>query len=183
VVQENDTLSKIAANYGVTMGVIRDENGLVGDIVFQGQKLTIPLCRRPTPIGPTATATVPPPYTAPALLLPADGAAFTLGDDTVTLQWASVGELRDNEAYAITVEDITEGQGRKLVEYVRETKLIVPVSFRPNDRTPHVLRWTVTTVRQAGTNDNGDPIWESAGNISVPRDFTWSGVAGATPTP
>jgi len=183
-VKENDTLSSIALNYNVPMEAIRRYNGLVGDQVFFGQKLTIPLCERnPTP-GPTATPTPPPPYPAPNLLLPIDGAVFTLADEAVVLQWASVGELRDNEAYAVTIEDVTADRGRKLVAYVTDTKYIVPNDFRPNDKAPHVFRWWVVTVRQTGTDDNGNPIWTPAGAASESRVFAWAGVAPAvTPTP
>jgi hypothetical protein len=69
------------------------------------------------------------------------------------------------------------------VEYVNDTKFIVPESFRPNDTRPHVIRWTVLAARQVGTDDDGRPVYEPAGAVSAPRVFTWSGSAGgATPT-
>jgi hypothetical protein len=114
--------------------------------------------------------------------MPADGAGFTLADDTVTLQWASVGALRDNERYQITVEDVSAGTGRKLVRYVTDTKLVIPVTFRPEDSRSHVLRWWVVPVRQTGTDDQGNPIWSLAGTASTARDFTWTG-AGPVPSP
>lgn len=183
-VQENDTLSSISLNYNVSTAAIKEYNGLVNDVVRFGQTLVIPLCRRNATPGPTPTPTPPPPYPPANLLLPADGAAFTLADEMITLQWAAVGTLRENESYAVTIEDVTEGQGRKLVEYVTDTKFIVPESFRVNDSIPHVLRWWVITVRQTGTDDDGNPIWEAAGAISEGRVFTWVSMAsGATPTP
>jgi LysM repeat protein len=183
-VAANETLSIIAAAYGVSMQAIKDENGMTSDTVYEGNNLIIPLCKKLAPAGPTATPTSPPPYAAPNLLLPADGAGFTLKDDTVTLQWSSVGALRENEAYQVTVEDITEEQGRKLVDTVTDTKYIVPATFRPKDASPHVIRWWVETVRQTGTSADGKPIWESAGSVSAQRDFTWSGSSAiATPTP
>ena len=184
LVQENDTLSSISLNFNVTMQSIRDYNGLVNETVRVGQTLQIPLCERIGTPGPTPTATPPPPYPAANLLLPADGSAFTLANDLVTLQWATVGELRSNEAYAVSVEDVTEGQGRKLVEYVTDTKFNVPSNFRANDSIPHVYRWWVLTVRQTGTDDEGNPIWESAGAPSNQRVFIWTGApGGTTPTP
>jgi len=118
------------------------------------------------------------------LLLPADGAAFTLANDVVTLQWASIGNLRENERYQITIEDVTSGQGRRLTEYATDTKFIVPTSFRPNDNLAHVIRWWVTTVRQNGVDEQGQPVYDSAGAISEKRVFTWVGVAvEASPTP
>ncbi len=183
-VQENDTLSSIAANYAVPMQAIKDFNGLATDSVFVGQSLTVPLCARAATAGPTPTATIPPPYPAPNLLLPSDGAAFTLANDVVTLQWASIGTLRDNEAYQVIVEDITAGQARRIVDYVTDTKYIVPTTFRPKDNVAHVMRWWISPVRQNGSDNQGQPIWDSAGAASAKRDFTWVGAAiQATPTP
>ena len=183
-VQENDTLSSIAANYAVSMQAIKDWNGLATDNVFIGQQLTVPLCARAATPGPTPTPTIPPPYPAPNLLLPADGAAFTLAQDVVTLQWASIGTLRDNEAYQVIVEDITAGQARRIVDYVTDTKYIVPTTFRPKDNVAHVMRWWVSPVRQSGSDAQGNPIWDSAGATSDKRDFTWVGIAiETTPTP
>lgn len=186
-VQENDTLSSISLNYAVPVDAIRTFNGLVNDTVRFGQKITIPLCQRAATPGPSPTPTLPPPYPAANLLLPPDGSAFA-ADDVITLQWAAVGTLNENEAYAVNIEDLTEGQGRRVVEYVADTRLIVPSSFHASDPAPHVIRWWVTTVRQIGTDDDGDPIWEVAGSTSAPRVFIWTGGPGApapenTPTP
>jgi len=175
-VQANDTLSSIAVNHNVPQDAIKFYNGLSTDSVFIGQPLLIPLCERFATPGPTPTATLPPPYQAPNLLLPADGSAFTLANDVVTLQWASIGTLRENEAYQITIEDVTAGQGRRLTEYVTDTKFIVPTSFRPNDNLAHVIRWWVTTVRQNGVDEQGQPIYDSAGAVSEKRVFSWVGV-------
>jgi len=183
-VQENDTLSSIAANYNVPGDAIKSYNSLSTDTVFLGMKLIIPLCERaPTP-GPSPTATIPPPYPAVNLLLPPDGASFTLANDSITLQWASIGTLRDNEAYIVIIEDVTEGEGRRLVDYVKDTKYMVPVSFRPKDARPHIFRWWIGTVRQAGSDDQGQPLWDSAGANSLQRVFSWQGVAPEeTPQP
>jgi LysM repeat protein len=183
-VQDGDTLSSISLNYAVPMDAIKEFNGLTTDNVFVGSNLLIPLCKRAATPGPTPTATIPPPYPAPNLLLPADGAAFTLANDVVTLQWASVGTLRDGEAYQITVEDITSSQTRRLTDYVTDTKYIVPTSYRPKDNVAHVLRWWITPVRQAGADDQGQPIWASSGAVSDKRVFSWVGIAvEGTPNP
>ena len=92
----------------------------------------------------------------------------------------------DHEFSTITgvIEDVTEGEGRRLTDYVVDTKYIFPVSFRPKDSAPHIFRWFVSTVRRTGTDDQGQPIWSSAGEPSTPRVFTWQGVAPeATPKP
>ncbi len=182
-VKANDTLSSIALNYNVPIEAIREWNGLVNNVVMEGTTLVIPLCmRNPTP-GPTPTPTPPPPYPAPQLLLPPDGAVYDLAD-TVTLQWAAVGELRENEAYAVTVIDLTADEERRLVAYVTDTKFVVPETFRHQEALPHVYRWSVLPVRQVGTDEDGNPVWEPAGAVSEARTFVWQGLgAAATPTP
>jgi LysM repeat protein len=180
IVTETDTLSGIAAKYGVSIQALRDYNSLPGDIIIPNQKIMVPLCER----GPknTPTPTPIPPYPAANLLLPADGSAFTSANDIITLQWASVGELRQNEGYAVTVEDVTAGT--KKVEYVTDTKYIVAPELRPTDTVPHSYRWSVLPVRQVGSNkDTGLPVWEPAGTVSAQRIFSWVISSAATPKP
>jgi hypothetical protein len=182
-VQANDTLSTIANSYNVSMTAIKEWNGLSTDNVFTDTKLIIPLCMRAATPGPSPTATIPPPYPAPNLLLPANGDTFTLATDTVTLQWASVGVLRENERYQVTIEVLTGGTGRKLTQYVTDTKFVVPVTFRSQENSTSIMQWWVVAVRQSGTDDQGNPIWSSAGTASVMRVFGWSGAGPlATPT-
>ncbi len=184
-VEDNDTLSGIAANYNVPIEAIKEYNGLNDQFGILRPGAANPVVPAQPHSGPNSDPHCPAPLCAPEpLLLPADGSAFSLADDTVTLQWASVGALRENEAYQVTVENVTEGEGQKLVDYVIDTKFIVPTSFRPNTVQPHVMRWTVVPVRQIGTDDDGRPIWEPTGAASTPRVFTWSGSAGGgTPGP
>jgi LysM repeat protein len=183
-VEANDTLSSISQNYNVPMEAIKEWNGMTTNTVLEGLPLVIPLCERPATPGPSPTPTPPPPYPAPSLLLPADGAVFTLDNETVTLQWAAVGEINPNEAYRVTVEDITEGEGRKLIAEVTGTTYSVPASFRASTFVPHIYRWSVTTVRQVGTDESGNIRWETAGAVSESRVFTWVGeTSAATPVP
>jgi len=178
-VGENDTLSGIAANYAVSVETLKTYNGLVSNNIFSGQIITIPLCERLPTAGPTPTATLPPPYPPTNLLLPADGEVFSGSNDAVTLQWAAIGGMQESELYAVTIEDLTEGQGKRLTDYANDTKYIVPTSFRPVETAPHVIRWWVQPVRQSGTTDDGDVIWVPAGSQSVPRVFSWTGIGAA----
>jgi LysM repeat protein len=174
-VQANDTLSSIANTYNVLMATIREYNGLPSDTVYEGQNLQIPLClRRPT-AGPTPTPTQLPPYPGPNLLLPSDGASFVSASDIITLQWAAVGALETNEAYAVTITDLTSEDKVTVTEYVRDTSFIIPSSLLPSDGRPHIFRWSVYIVRQIGGDvDNGEN-WEIAGNRSDERVFAWLG--------
>jgi LysM repeat protein len=181
IITENDSLSGIALKYGITVQALKDYNGLASDVIFSGQKISVPLCNR----GPqdTVTPTPVPPYAPPNLLLPADGATFMNANDAITLQWASVGDLRQNEAYAVTITDTTDSNQSKFVDYVNDTKYIVPDTIRPTDGKIHIFRWSVLTVRQTGTNkDSGKPTWEPGGPVSAERVFGWSSGSGAAPT-
>lgn len=184
IVQSTDTLGSISSAYNVPMEAIKEENGLSGDIVFLGQPLTIPLCRRFATPGPSPTATPPPPYASPNLLLPANGAPFTIADDAITLQWASVGSLLENESYQVTIEDLTANLGPSLVDQVNDTKYIIPSTLRPTDKIAHIFSWYIEVVRVTGSDESGNPIWSTAGSPSAPRYFSWTGApAVATPTP
>lgn len=176
-VKGTDTLSTVSLNYDVPIEAIKEYNGMANDIVWEGMKLVIPLCKRNPTEGPTPTPTTPPPYPAPNLLLPADGASFSLSNDNFTLQWASIGTLRGNELYQVTIVDLTDPSQRRLTDYVTDTKYTVPTTFRPADTLPHVMKWWVTTVRQNGSDSSGKPIYESAGEISEQRAFSWIGTA------
>ncbi|HEY6018665.1 MAG TPA: hypothetical protein VIY48_01885, partial [Candidatus Paceibacterota bacterium] len=60
----------------------------------------------------------------------------------------------------------------------------VPTSMRPNDNQGHVFVWWVTTVRQNGVDEQGQPVYESAGASSDQWIFGWTGVAvQSTPNP
>jgi len=181
-VKEGDTLGSIAANYAVLGQSIREYNSMSSDIVQLGQRINIPLCKRLPTAGPTSTATPPPPYPAPNLLLPADGASYVVSSEVITLQWSSVGNLRANESYAVTVEDLTDGTGKKVIDYVTDTKYIIPVTLRPTDTTPHIFRWTVMSVRQTGTNKDGQATYDVGGALSNPRVFSWLGGGAPLPT-
>ena len=179
VVQEGETMSLIAVSYGVPLEALLEWNGLTSDIAYLDQHISIPLCERTFVGGSTVTPTIAPPYPAPEPLLPADGAPFDSSSDTVTLQWSSVGTLRENEYYQVIVVDVTGGQNRRITDEVKDTSFIVPATFRPADGQPHVFRWFVVTVAQIGVDADGLPVYVTGGPQSETRVFTWSGTGGA----
>ncbi len=171
-VTANDTLSGIADTYDVSMATIREYNSMLNDTVYESQTLIIPLClREPTP-GPTPTPTPLPPYPSPNLLLPADGTSFTEETETITLQWAAVGELDTNEAYAVKITDLTSENKETVIEYVNETSFIIPSSLLISDGQPHIFRWSIYIARQIGSDEESQR-WEIAGDESHERVFSW----------
>lgn len=182
-VKTGDTLSSISLNYNISVESLINYNSLPNDTVWVGMYLSLPLCQRLPTEGPTPTPTTPPPYAAASLLLPADGVVFSSITDTITLQWSSVGTLRDNEAYQVTIEDVTSGGSSRNVQYVTDTKLTVPASLRPLDNTSHIFRWWIIAARQAGSNADGTPIYETNGTTSDMRVFGWAGTNNGTAVP
>ncbi len=184
VVQEGETLSLIALSYGVAMEHIMEWSGKTVDTAFYGETLTIPLCFIEVVGGSTVTPSPAPPYPAPELLLPRNGEAFSLENETVTLQWASVGTLRENEFYLVTVIDVTAGQNKEITETVKDTKFIVPTSFRPTDTQPHIFMWYVVPVARVSVDEDGNPQFRDGGPRSESNYFSWiGGPAQITPGP
>jgi LysM repeat protein len=184
VVQENETLSLIAASYEVPMETIMEWSGKSVDTAFYGETLTIPLCLRSSIAGATVTPSPAPEYPAPELLRPRNGEAFTLENDTITLQWAAVGELRENESYLVHIVDLTSGQRLELTISVEDTKYVVPESMRPADDSPHIFRWSVVPVAQVGVDEDGTPRYRDSGPVSGFGYFSWlGGTLPRTPQP
>ncbi len=177
-VAAGDTLFSIAAFYNVDYRAVAEENGIPGPdySISIGQVLVIPLDRPVPTAGPSPTATALPPYPAPVLLSPPDGAAISAVEQTVVLQWAAVDVLQQSEAYLITVEDLTCNCAKRKVDVTTTTRYIVNVDLKPAEAQPHVFKWTVVTVRQTGTTDTGKPIYEPAGATSAERAFSWTGI-------
>ena len=71
-IKGTDTLSNVALNYDVPIDAIKEANGMANDIVWEGMKVIVPLCKRNPTAGPTPTPTTPPPYPAPNLLQPGE---------------------------------------------------------------------------------------------------------------
>jgi LysM repeat protein len=183
-VQENETLSLIAVSYEVPIEYIMEWSGKSVDIAYYGETLTIPLCLRSSVAGATVTPSPAPDYPAPELLRPRNGEAFTLENDTVSLQWAAVGELRENEFYLVTVVDVTSGQNSPVTVAVQDTKFLLPATLRPADDVPHIFSWNVVPVVQVGVDEDGNPRYREGGLPSQPSYFTWIGTGPqGTPQP
>jgi len=187
IVAPGETLSTIAEKYDVSMASIRAASELPpgDDTIFVNQSLTIPLgtpMPSPTPtVDPNATATLPPPYPAPPLLSPPDGAILVEGNEPILLQWASVSVLRDDEWYEVSVSQPAGGQISATV-YTRATAWHVPTDLRSASNTdPLELRWQVQVVQEARGRED-EQIYKEAGAPSEARAFTWV-VPTPTPTP
>jgi len=184
VVQSGDTLLGISLKYGVSMNVIQTVNEIKDpESIRVGQQLVIPIgpAFTPTPKA-QATPTGLPTYPAPALLSPPNNQAFEGNDESILLQWASVGILRQNEYYLVRVEQVSGGVPPTTFR-TRATAWRVPVELFPKaDDSRRTFQWQVRVVRETGTHADGSPILSDAGPASPLRLFRWL-TAQPTPTP
>ena len=181
---EGDNLGDIAFYRGVPAEAIMRWNGMTSDIVFPGTTLTIPLCEKEYVLGVgTTTPTPAPDYLAPELLLPTDGAFFDGSHEFISLQWASVGEILENEYYQITVIDKTSGSDLIIVLIEKSNSYQLPAAYRPSDNSTHIFEWFVLTVAQIGNNEDGTPIYIQGSPVSSSRSFGWASPSQLTPTP
>ncbi|HEY68670.1 MAG TPA: LysM peptidoglycan-binding domain-containing protein [Thermoflexia bacterium] len=185
VVAPGETLISIAEEYEVSVPLIRAANDLPpgDDTIRVNQSLVIPVgtpVPSPTPtVDPNATPTPVPPYSAPPLLSPPDGAVFVGDDEPILLQWASVSILHDDEWYELTLSQLPSGVISATV-HTRATAWRVPIELL---LTTHAdvreFRWQVQVVREARDKD-GALVYEKAGAPSQVRTFIW---LEPTPTP
>ena len=173
VVSSGETLSAIAAEYGVSVAAIRIANDLSPDdeTIRPEQSLVIPV-NTPTP-SPTptpdldATPTPVPLYTSPPLLNPADDAVLS-GGAPVLLQWASVSVLADDEWYEVSLWQPAGGVVSSTIR-TRATAWRVPMDLLEEaEADAPEFRWRVQVVREAA-----EETYEEAGLPSAARDFVW----------
>jgi LysM repeat protein len=186
VVEQGDTLESIAEEHDVSINLIREANPeqlpVDSDSIFVGQSLVIPL-GTPVPsvtptVDPLATPTSAPPYEAPPLLSPPDGAAFVGIDSYIVLQWASVDVLREDEWYEVTLffpDGITAH-----TFHTRTTIWRLPYDLLMEaDGDAPEFRWQVMVVKEM--RGAGDGLaYEKVGRVSQTRVFEWT---KPTPTP
>lgn len=173
-VEEEQTLEQIAAEYNVPADTIRYWNGLSSEAIFTGQSLVIPLCSVSMELVNPAPTLIPT-YIAPKLLLPGEGASFTLENNEVVLQWSSVSAMKENQYFQVTLLNSSDPQAEPSYFYVKDTKFIVPESFRPSGNTPMIFRWTIQPVEKTGETEDGEGIYIPVGAVSLTRVFSWSG--------
>jgi LysM repeat protein len=194
IVAPGETLGTIAEEYGVSLALLREINELPpgDDTIFPNQSLVIPIGTPMPSLTPTvdlnATPTPVPPYPAPPLLSPPDGAVLAGSEQPVLLQWASVGVLHDDEEHVEWYEvTLSQPAGDAILEtvYTRATAWRVPfdllLTADAGAADVREFHWRVQVVREARDWD-GTLVYVAAGDVSPVRTFTWIAPT-ATPTP
>jgi LysM repeat protein len=173
-VQSGDTISGIAQRLGSQIDWILQANKMKGTEVLRiGQPLTVPR----TPATPTTAPTVEvipvtpsptpvPALKAPALLTPADGAVLT-GQDNVLLNWTSVGILKPDQWYVVTLKK-NESNESAVTWWTKGTTWRLGSEYRGTAQAGVDFTWRVQ-VRAGSAEQPGD----AASPASAERRFTW----------
>ncbi len=186
-IQTGDSLSFVAARYDVDFGLFLQVNRLTTESIPQpGDVVCIPEIvyggsLPPTP-GPSPTPTVTAPPPGPQLLYPVANAVIQPPDGMVTLQWAAVKTLAENEWYMVELTDLDDVDGLPKRSFTQDTAFQVPSSWRPPVEETHTMQWRVSIVEVTDRRADGLPIYTYGGQSSTPAFFSWEG-AVPTPTP
>ncbi len=159
-VKSGDSLSGIAAKFGITWQELAAANGLTAQSRLNvGQELTIPgpggvpqatFTPRPAP-----TATQPPPPTAipllsaPALVNPADQASYGGGKTEIYLIWQEKDAVPDGAGYRVLIQWTEQGQPMEyLVPVTTATSIRMPAwLFQRADQPTRKYTWSVRVVQ------------------------------------
>jgi len=170
VVQSGDTLLDIALRYDTTVDAISAVNPEANlDLIFPGQSLVVPLAT-PTPTAtPTATLTPTPtsgpPHLPPALLTPPEGQVVTA--ETLLFNWTTTGLLADDEFYVL---QLSWPDGSFTEHWTQSSGWRISKEQRP---AAGPVNWTVTIMRQTGTNPDGALVGVNLTDPGQPRTVEW----------
>lgn len=177
VVQSGEKLSDLARRYNVSEERIREANGMSdSDQITAGDRILIPVnpTATPPPTPTTAPTSTPGPrYAAPNLTYPAQDARFDGDDQSIVLQWASVGVLEEDEWYAVYLRYLGERTSERPSEatmYTRATSWRVPAEWHPDaGATEWRFQWHVSVVRSR----DGQATQATLSPLSQIRRFEW----------
>jgi LysM repeat protein/predicted nucleic acid-binding Zn ribbon protein len=177
-VEQGDTLSTIAAKFGLTIAEIREVNNLESDRLRVAQELRIPVgTATPTPTmtaAPTLSPTPGPAYPAPALLSPPEGAAFSGADTTILLTWASVGILEEDEWYVVQITRLGSRLKQAPLIWTQATSCRVPADLHIAGLDPAPrFTWQVTVMQHTDTREDGTWTGQPLSPSSGMRTFSW----------
>ena len=192
VVESGETLISIAEQYGISVSLLRTANDLAADeeSIQPEQSLVIPLSTLTPTLTPTkdpnATPTPQPPYAAPPLLGPPDGAIFEDPEAAVLLQWASVSVLEGDEWYELTLSQPPGGIVSDTVRIRATAWRVPPELLLKANAEVREFRWKVQVVREA--QEDEESSYQEAGASSETRTFIWleptpTSTPRPTPTP
>jgi LysM repeat protein len=188
-IQPGDSAYALSVDRGVPLEAIIAVNRHTQEsiqLLQPGDTLCIPEVIYGGTLPPTAGPSPTPSPTllpeGPALLYPVRDAVIDPPDGVVTLQWAAVKNLAQEEWYMVEVSDLDEIDSLPHRGFTRDTSFQLPSSWRPTEADTHQMRWRVSIVQVTDWRSDGQPIYTYGGESSENAFFSWLG-AVPTPTP
>jgi phage tail protein X len=188
-VKSGETILHIIYAYDLTMRIMRDLNpeitfaecefGVQNGgpsckvLLYEGQRVRIPAPVPTATITPTSsgsetpTPSPSPTVNAPIAQSPDDNMLYETFEIPI-LRWVAYGQLRPDEVYQVSVEDVTKG-----IIYVANTTDLsfeVPAEWQPTNGERHTFEWVVTIVRINALNTP-----EPSPYTTERRRFEWRG--------
>lgn len=186
-VQSGDACSTIADKFNISVDELIRLNNLGSRCLIQvGQKLAIRMGSATTlPTAQAQVATTPTPrtsYNAPVLISPRESQAITETTEKLTLEWLSVGLLRDNEYYVVQIQP--SGAITVPVFETKATSLKITRAILGDQAERSFAWWVQVKQRLADDPTTNQPIYNPISQPSQVRRFTWRRpVTTVTPTP
>ncbi len=184
-VRAGDTCGDIAQRFRMPLAQLVQQNDLDANCFLRaGQVLTLTFAT-PTPVlTPTPiVAQTPTPsagYSAPQVIVPLAGAQISDTQATVTLEWLSVGLLKENEWYVVQVQP-----SGAITVPIFETKATSVKLTRDalGDDVERSFAWWVQVKQFIATDPKtGGRIYNDLSAPSAVRQFTWRRPLPPTPT-
>lgn len=185
-VKSGDSLSSIAAQFGITWQELAAANGLTAQSRLNvGQELVVPGKGGAIPATPTAapvrTATPPPPeptaialLAAPEITNPADQASYGGGKTEIYLMWKPVAGVPAGAGYRVVIQWTEQGVPMEyLVPVTTATSIRMPAwLFQRADQPTRKYAWAVRVV-QTTTDGQGKEKDILLSPSSDQRVFYW----------
>ncbi len=185
-VQKNDACSTIAEKFSISVDELIRLNNLGSRCLIQvGQKLVIRYANA-TVLPPSlpqvaVTATPRTGYNPPLMVAPQEGQVITETTERLTLEWLSVGLLRDNEYYVVQIQPA--GAITVPLFETKATSIKITRDILDEQSERSFAWWVQVKQRLADDPKTNTPIYNAVSPPSQVRRFVWRRpVATATPT-
>jgi LysM repeat protein len=185
-VQAGDTLSTIAARFGISWEALAAANNITARTVLQiGQELIIPLSggaapavatptRRPTPTPLAPTSTPQPLLPAPVLVSPGDQTPLAHADALIEIVWEQVDGFAPGSQYQIIVRWVEQGTPQEHYWFTTATSSRVPLwLWGKADQPARQYTWLVRVVLVTTDGQGGERVIPLS-PPSASRVFYWN---------
>lgn len=175
-VQKNDACSTIAEKFSIPVDELIRLNNLGSRCLIQvGQQLVIRYASATVlPTSPAQVAATPTPrtgYNSPAVIAPQEGQLITTTSDRLTLEWLSVGLLRDNEYYVVQIQP--SGAITVPLFETKATSIKITQDILDGQDERSFAWWVQVKQRLADDPTTNQPIYNAVSPPSQVRRFIW----------